>query len=62
MLELEAEDQEESEYTFNKRLAVCHQAEVCAFVSKIDGARAVFAPRFGRCAHVSPLMSSGLVS
>jgi hypothetical protein len=62
VLELEAEGQEEGEHIFNKRLAVSNQAEVCGFVSKIDGDRAVFAPRFGRCAHVSPLMSSGLVS
>jgi hypothetical protein len=60
--ELEAEGQEEGEHTFNKRLAVCNQAEVGGFVSKIDRDRAVFAPRFGRCAYVSPLMSSGLVS
>jgi hypothetical protein len=32
MLELEAEGQEKSEHTFNKRLAVCKQAEVCTFV------------------------------
>jgi hypothetical protein len=61
MLELEAEGQEEGEHTFNKRLAVCTQAEVRGFVSKIDGDGAVFAPRFGRCVHVSPLMSPGLV-
>jgi hypothetical protein len=61
MLELEAEGQEEGEHTFNTRLAVCTQAEGRGFVSKIDGDRAVFAPRFGRCAHVSPLMSPGLV-
>jgi len=62
VLELEAEGQEEGEHTFNKRLAVCTQAEVGGFVSTIDGDGAVFAPRFGRCAQVSPLMSSGLVS
>ena len=62
MLELEAEGQEEGEHTFNKRLAVCNQAEVGGWVSKIDGDGTVFSHRFGRCAHVSPLMSSGLVS
>ena len=55
VLELEAEDQEESEHTFDKRLAVFHQAEVGRFVSEIDGDGAVFARRFGCCAHVSPL-------
>ena len=59
---LEAEGQEEGEHTCNTRLAVCTQAEVGGFVSQSDGDSAVFAPRFGRCAPVSPLMSSGLVS
>jgi hypothetical protein len=60
MRALEAEGQEEGEHACNTRLAVCTQAEVR--VSQIDGDGAVFAPRFGRCAPVSPLMSSGLVS
>jgi hypothetical protein len=55
MLELEAEGQEESEHTLNKRLTVGNQAEVRGFVSKIDRDGAVFSRRFGRCAHVSPL-------
>jgi hypothetical protein len=54
VLELEAEDHEEGEHTFDKRLAVFNQAEVGGFVSKIDGDGAVFSSRFGRCAHVSP--------
>jgi hypothetical protein len=61
MFELEAEGQEEGEHPFDKRFAVCNQAEGGGFVSKIDGDRAVFAPRFGRYAHVFPLMSSGLL-
>jgi hypothetical protein len=61
MCELEAEGQEEGEHTFDKRFAVCNQAEVGGFVSKIDGDRAVFSRRFGRDAQVLPLRSSGLL-
>ena len=55
VLELEAEDQEEGEHTFDKRLAVFDQAEVGGFISKINGDGAVCSRRFGRCAHMLPL-------
>ena len=60
--ELKAEGQEKGEDTFDKRLAIAKQLKVGRFVLKIDGDGAVFAGRFGCCAHVSPLRSSGLVS
>src|SRR5262245_28521387 len=53
VLELEAENHEESEHTFDKRLAIFNQAEVGGFISKIDSDGAVFSCRFGCCAHVS---------
>ena len=34
VLELEAEDEEEGENTFDKRLAVCKQAKVSGFISE----------------------------
>ncbi len=55
VLELEAENQQEGEHTFDKRLAVFDQAEVGGFVSKINGDGAVYSRRLGRWAHVFPL-------
>jgi hypothetical protein len=52
---LEAKGQEKGEDTFDKRLAVCHQAEVGGFVSKINSDGTVFSRRFGRYAHVLSL-------
>jgi hypothetical protein len=55
VLELEAKGQEQGKDTFDKRLAVCNQAEGGDFVSKIDRDGTVFSRRFGRCAYVLPL-------
>ena len=52
--ELKAKGQEEGEDAFDKRLAIAKQLKVGRFVLKIDGDGAVFAGRFGCCAHVSP--------
>jgi hypothetical protein len=54
MFELKAKRQEKGEDTFEKRLAICNQAEIGGFVSKIDSDGAVFSRRFGRCAQVLP--------
>jgi hypothetical protein len=56
VLKLEAEDSEEGEHTFANRLAIFNQAAGGGFVAKIDSDGAVFPSRFGRCAHVSPLV------
>jgi hypothetical protein len=52
--ELKAKGEDESDHEFNKGPAVAKQLNVGRFVLKIDGDRAVFSRRFGRCAHVSP--------
>jgi hypothetical protein len=57
VLELEAEGEKESEDALEKRLAIAQQLNLGCFVSKIDRDGPVFAYRFGRCAHVSPLGS-----
>ena len=62
VLELEAEDEEEGENTFDKRLAVCKQAHVSGFVSEIDSDGPVFSRRFGRCTQCVTPLSSGVVS
>src|SRR5712691_7582039 len=54
VFELEAEGEEESDDTLEKRLAVAKQLKVGRFVLKIDGDGPVFSRRFSRCAHVSP--------
>jgi hypothetical protein len=53
VFQLEAEGEEESDDTLEKRFPVCNQAKVRRFVSKINGDSAVCPRRFGRCAHVS---------
>lgn len=54
MFELKAKRQEKGEDTFEKRLAICNQAAIGGFISKIDSNGAVFSRRFGRCAQVLP--------
>ena len=55
VFQLKTDGQDKSHHTFEKRLAVAKQLEVSRFVPEIDSDGAVFACRFGRCAHVSPL-------
>ena len=55
MFEVAAAGEAEGEHTCNTCLAVCQQAAGRGFISKIDGAGAVFSRRFGRCAHGAPL-------
>jgi hypothetical protein len=55
MFQLKTQGQHKGHNTFQKPLTVAKQLKVGRFVSKIDGDGAVFARRFGRCAHVSPL-------
>jgi len=52
--ELKAQGQPEGEDTLEQRLAVPQQTEIGGFVSKIDGAGAVFAGRADSMAHGHP--------
>ena len=61
VLELKAEGEKERQHTFEKRLAISHQAAVGGFVSKINGDSAVFSRWFGRCAQCVTPLSSGVV-
>jgi hypothetical protein len=54
MLELKAKGHDEGEDAFEERLPIAKQLELRRFALEIDGDRAVFAGRFGRCAHVLP--------
>jgi hypothetical protein len=53
--ELKAQGQEKGEDAFNKRPAIAKQLKVGCFILEVNGDSAVFARRFGRRTHVSPL-------
>src|SRR5215831_12443873 len=55
MLELKAKGHEEGEDTFEERLPIAKQLEICRFAPEIDGDRTVFAGLMGSVAHGSPL-------
>jgi hypothetical protein len=53
--ELKAKSQEEGKHELDKRLAITQRLKVGGFILEVNGNGAVFARRFGCCAHVSPL-------
>ncbi len=53
--ELKAQGQDTGEDAFDKRPAIAKQLNVGGFILEVDGDGTVYARRFGRCAHVSPL-------
>ena len=55
VFQLKAERYDKGEDTFEERLPIAKQPEVCRFAPEIDGDGAVFSRRFGGCAHVSLL-------
>ena len=54
VLELKAKGHDEGGDTFEERLPIAKQLEICCFAPEIDGDGAVFSRRLRRCAHVSP--------
>jgi len=53
--EWKAKGQEEGQHELDKRLAIPQQPKGGGCILEVNGDGAVFAPRFGGCAHVSPL-------
>ena len=62
VIELKAQGHEESEDTFEKRLAIAQEAKVGGFVLKINGDSAVVSCPCGCCAQAVTPRVSGLVS
>jgi hypothetical protein len=54
VLELKAKGHDEGDDTFEERLPIAKQLEVCCFAPEINGDGAVFSRRLSRYAHVSP--------
>jgi hypothetical protein len=52
---LKPKGQEEGKHELDKRLAITQQLKVGGFILEVNSDGAVFARRFGCCAHVSPL-------
>jgi hypothetical protein len=53
MFQLKAKGHDEREDTFEERLPIAKQLEVCRFAPEIDDDGAVFSRQLSRCAHVS---------
>ena len=62
VLELKAKGHDEGDDTFEERLPIAKQLEVCCFAPEINGDGAVFSRRLSRYAHVSPPGHQVLVS